>query len=90
MPKADISGQPIKVAIGLHLNPLTHEPPLTTLSENAMKRLALVIVVLSSLAGCIVAPLPPPGPAPGYRGHDRDGDGVRNRYDRRPNNPYRY
>jgi hypothetical protein len=55
-----------------------------------MKRLALVIVVLSSLAGCIVAPLPPPGPGPGYRGHDRDGDGVRNRYDRRPNNPYRY
>lgn len=22
--------------------------------------------------------------------HDRDGDGVPNRYDRRPNNPYRY
>ena len=22
--------------------------------------------------------------------HDRDGDGVANRYDRRPNNPYRY
>lgn len=55
-----------------------------------MKRLALVIVVLSSLAGCIVAPLPPPGPGAGYRGHDRDGDGVPNRYDRRPNNPYRY
>ena len=27
-------------------------------------------------------------PAYGYR--DRDGDGVPNRYDRRPNNPYRY
>ena len=56
-----------------------------------MKRLALVIVVLSSLAGCIVAPLPPPGPGPGYRGHDRDRDrdGVPNRYDRRPNNPNR-
>ena len=30
----------------------------------------------------------------GYRGHgprwDRDGDGVPNRYDARPNNPYRY
>ena len=28
----------------------------------------------------------------GYRGArwDRDGDGVPNRYDRRPNNPYRY
>jgi hypothetical protein len=24
------------------------------------------------------------------RGWDRDGDGVPNRYDRRPNNPYRY
>ena len=57
-----------------------------------MKRLALVMVVLSSLAGCIVAPLPPPGPGPGYRGHDRDRDrdGVPNRYDRRPNNPNRY
>ena len=57
-----------------------------------MKRLALVIIVLSSLAGCIVAPLPPPGLGPGYRGHDRDRDrdGVPNRYDRRPNNPNRY
>ena len=27
-------------------------------------------------------------PAYGYR--DRDGDGVPNRYDRRPRNPYRY
>lgn len=25
-----------------------------------------------------------------YSRHDRDGDGVPNRYDRRPNNPYRY
>lgn len=25
-----------------------------------------------------------------YSRHDRDGDGVSNRYDRRPNNPYRY
>ena len=64
---------------------MTGNPP-----EDTMKRLALVMVLLSSLAGCIVAPLPPPGPGPGYRGHDRDGDGVPNRYDRRPNNPYRY
>lgn len=57
-----------------------------------MKRLALVIIVLSTLAGCIVAPLPPPGHGPRYQGHDRDrdGDGVPNRYDRRPNNPNRY
>ncbi len=27
---------------------------------------------------------------PGWRAHDRDGDGVPNRYDRAPNNPYRY
>jgi len=52
----------------------------------------------------VVAPRPVYGPAPGYhyrdRGHyhreynarrwDRDGDGVPNRHDRRPNNPYRY
>lgn len=25
-----------------------------------------------------------------YSRHDRDGDGVPNRYDRRPTNPYRY
>jgi hypothetical protein len=25
-----------------------------------------------------------------YQRHDRDGDGVPNRYDRRPNNPHRY
>ena len=27
---------------------------------------------------------------PNYRDHDRDGDGVANLWDRRPNNPYRY
>jgi len=27
--------------------------------------------------------------APGWRAHDRDGDGVPNRYDRYPDNPYR-
>lgn len=27
--------------------------------------------------------------APGWRMHDRDGDGVPNRYDRYPDNPYR-
>ena len=51
------------------------------------------------LAGCVgFVPAPAPvgvyvegrsGPPPRvYR--DRDGDGVPNRYDRRPNNPYRY
>ncbi len=54
-----------------------------------MKKLALLVVVLTSLAGCVVAPLPYRG-GPHYHGHDRDGDGVNNRYDRRPANPYRY
>ncbi len=56
-----------------------------------MTKLALLIVVLSSLAGCIVAPLPHSG-GPRYDrpNRDRDGDGVNNRYDRRPNNPNRY
>ncbi|MDM0046965.1 hypothetical protein QTH91_20910 [Variovorax dokdonensis] len=52
----------------------------------------------------VVAPRPVYGPPPAYyyrdRGHyhrqynarrwDRDGDGVPNRHDRRPGNPYRY
>jgi len=51
-----------------------------------------------------VAPRPVYGPPPAYyyqdrghyhreynaRRHDRDGDGVPNRYDRRPKDPYRY
>jgi hypothetical protein len=56
-----------------------------------MKKLALLVVVLTTLAGCVVAPLPPRGgPAYQHPGYDRDGDGVNNRYDRRPGNPYRY
>ena len=53
----------------------------------------------AALAGCVgFVPAPVPvgvhveghsGPPP--RAHrDRDGDGVPNRYDRRPRNPYRY
>ena len=52
-------------------------------------------------AAVVVHPAPPvlvhPAPAVVYRPappprgwRDRDGDGVPNRYDRRPNNPYRY
>jgi hypothetical protein len=37
-------------------------------------------------ASVVVRPAPPPPRA--YRDSDRDG--VPNRYDRRPNNPYRY
>jgi len=54
--------------------------------------------VLAGCVGFVPVPAPTPvgvyvegrsGPPPrAYR--DRDGDGVPNRYDRRPNNPYRY
>ena len=72
--------------------------------EPTMKRTLMLLAALggvSALAGCVVAPVQPvpvgvsatyhhgPGPAPrAYR--DRDGDGVPNRYDRRPRDPYRY
>ncbi|MDM0001872.1 hypothetical protein QTI24_24915 [Variovorax sp. J22P240] len=56
-----------------------------------MKSLALILAALT-LSGCIVAPYdnyrPPPSRGGAYM--DRDRDGVPNRYDRRPNNPYRY
>ena len=68
-----------------------------------MKRIALGIAsvaAIAALSGCVVAPIEP---VPVARGHyhgapsapprayrDRDGDGVPNRYDRRPDNPYRY
>ena len=67
-----------------------------------MKRTVLSLAavgVLSALTGCVgFVPVPAVGyygearyhspPPRAYR--DRDGDGVPNRYDRRPNNPYRY
>lgn len=57
-----------------------------------------------ALSGCVAYPVPygdgphyrggpanGPGYGPGYGSrYDRDGDGVSNRYDRRPNNPNRY
>lgn len=62
-----------------------------------MKMLAAIVLVLTSLTGCVAYPVPygngPPNSHYGgpHRGQgDRDGDGVRNRDDRRPNNPYRY
>ena len=65
-----------------------------------MKKLALVLIAVGGLSGCIAVPV---GGHP-YRGYhdrdrdgvsnrydrDRDGDGVRNRDDRRPDNPRRY
>jgi hypothetical protein len=67
--------------------------------EKIMKKLtalALVLAGLSALSGCIAVPVPYDSGRPDHhpganRGNgDRDGDGVRNRDDRRPNNPYRY
>jgi hypothetical protein len=64
------------------------------------------IGAISALAGCVgyvpvheptpVAVYPSaavvvrPGPPPARGMRDSDRDGVPNRYDRRPNNPYRY
>ncbi|MES2511696.1 MAG: hypothetical protein V4625_17370 [Pseudomonadota bacterium] len=64
-----------------------------------MRKIAVLLISLAgvaALSGCVAYPVgyengpqyrqvPPPG---AYR--DRDGDGVPNRYDRRPANPYRY
>ena len=69
-----------------------------------MKRTVMLLAAvggLSALAGCVgYVPVAAPGYYGGPRYHsapppprayrDRDGDGVPNRYDRRPDNPYRY
>lgn len=63
-----------------------------------MKKLALLLIVMTSLlSGCVVYdPAYRDGRHRGdhdgswNRDHDRDRDGVPNRQDRRPNDPYRY
>ena len=57
-----------------------------------MKKLALCILVLGALGGCVVYPAPYDGGyhRPHYGQRDRDGDGVPNRFDRRPDDPRRY
>ena len=53
------------------------------------KRLCLIALgaaALTTLSACVV--VPPYANSPRYV-HDRDRDGVPNRYDRRPDNPYR-
>lgn len=61
----------------------------------------IVAAACSLLTGCIAVPVADPGVhvsatvrsdgGPRYRGmRDYDRDGVPNRYDRRPHNPYRY
>ena len=55
-----------------------------------MKKLAVVLIAIGGvLSGCVAyEPVHHRGGYE-YRG-DRDRDGVRNRNDRRPNDPYRY
>jgi hypothetical protein len=69
------------------------------LQEKLMKTLAVLLLVLTSLAGCVAYPVPyddgrsnrhHDGASQSRGDRDRDGDGVSNRDDRRPNNPYRY
>lgn len=52
------------------------------------KLLVLIFAMTSLLAGCYVYDNPYRDGA-SNRGHDRDRDGVRDRDDRRPNNPSR-
>ena len=68
-----------------------------------MKALISILLAGTALAGCVAVPYdagpppgayysrpaPPPPPPPGAR-RDYDRDGVPDRYDRRPDNPYRY
>lgn len=68
-----------------------------------MKILISALLGATALSGCVAVPYYPAEPAYGgavvvqpeyghrhYRGRDRDGDGVPNRRDHRPNDPYRY
>ena len=66
-----------------------------------MKTLAVTMLVVAGLSGCVAYPVDGGHAHRGYYDRDgdrvanrydrdRDGDGVRNRHDRRPNNPRRY
>lgn len=68
-----------------------------------MKKLALLLVAIASLAGCVAVPYDGGRSSrdggryyedrdgvPNRADRDRDGDGVRNRNDRRPDDPRRY
>lgn len=58
-----------------------------------MKKLAVLLLVLTGLSGCVVYPVSyDEGRSYRHQGYygDWDGDGVRNRYDRYPNDPRRY
>jgi hypothetical protein len=56
-----------------------------------MKSILTALIAVTVLTGCVgFVPVPVGGGAGYHPRYDRDGDGVSNRYDRRPNNPYRY
>ena len=66
-----------------------------------MKKLAVLLITVGGLSGCVAYPVERGYDYYGYRDRDRDGishradrdrdgDGVPNRYDRRPDNPRRY
>jgi hypothetical protein len=62
-----------------------------------MKKLALLLVCIGGLlSGCVAYSVPYGdggayrGDGRAYRDRDRDGDGIPDRRDRRPDNPYRY
>ena len=67
-----------------------------------MKKIAVVLIAVGGLlSGCVAYPVERGHQYGGYHDRDRDGvsnrydrdrdgDGVPNRYDRRPNNPRRY
>lgn len=50
--------------------------------------IALSAVAFTTLTACVVVPAHSGAPRH-VHDRDRDGDGVPNRYDRRPDNPYR-
>ena len=51
--------------------------------------IACLLMVSALLSGCVVEPVYRGDYRGGYGYRDRDHDGVPNRYDRAPNNPYR-
>jgi hypothetical protein len=66
-----------------------------------MKKIAVLLITIGGLSGCVAYPVERGYGHYGYHDRDydgignradrdRDGDGVPNRYDRRPDNPRRY
>ena len=65
--------------------------PVNEPKEKHMKTaIAFLLIATSVLAGCVVEPLYRSDYRGGHSYRDRDHDGVPNRHDRAPNNPWRY